>query len=60
MFRRVPVGDQYLLAIRRYYRIIEQKALELKSHDGFDRPGLYRLSPEQGHLTGGRRLAEEP
>lgn len=60
LFRRVPVGDQYLLAIRRYYRIVEQKTMDLKSHDGFERPGLYRLSPEQGHMIGGRRLAEEP
>ena len=50
LFRRVPTGDQYLLAIRRYYRIIEQKTVDLESHDGFQRPGLYRLSPEQGHF----------
>jgi hypothetical protein len=52
LFRRVPVGDQYLLAIRRYYRIIQQRTTDLTSHDGFERPGLYRVSPEQGHLPG--------
>ena len=38
-----PAGDAYLYAIRRWYGIIEQRTRDLVSHDGFDRPGLYRL-----------------
>ena len=38
-----PPGDAYLYAIRRWYDIIEQNTRDLISHDGFDRPGLYRL-----------------
>ena len=38
-----PSGDRYLYAIRRWYGIIEQSTRDLVSHDGFDRPGLYRL-----------------
>ena len=46
LFRNAPpAGDQYLFSIRRWYRIIEQKTRnDLVSHDGFDRPGFFRLS----------------
>ena len=45
LFRNAPLaGDQYLFAIRRWYRIIEQKTRnDLTSHDGFERPGFFRL-----------------
>jgi len=39
-----PAGDLYLFAIRRWYRILEQKAKDLVSHDGFNRPAFYRLT----------------
>lgn len=40
-----PAGDQYLFAIRRWYRIVEQKTRDdLVSHDGFARPGFFRLA----------------
>ena len=49
LYKRVPAGDMFLLAIRRYYRIIEQKTVDLTSHDGYPRVGLYRMSMgEQG------------
>ena len=43
LYKRFPSGDTFLLAIRRYYRIIEMKTLDQVSHDGFPRPGLYRM-----------------
>jgi hypothetical protein len=43
LYRRPPMNDLFLLALRRYYRIIEQKTLDQTSHDGYHRPGLYRL-----------------
>ena len=46
LYRRVPAGDNFLLAIRRYYRIIEQKTVDQVSHDGYARPGLYRMPAE--------------
>ena len=52
LYRKVPAGDPFLLAIRRYYRIIEQKTVDQTSHDGFPRPGLYRMSAEQGGSWG--------
>ena len=40
-----PATDQFLFAIRRWYRIIEQKTRnDLTSHDGYARAGLYRMS----------------
>ena len=39
-----PAGDQYLFAIRRWYRILEQKAKDLVSHDGYSRPALFRMA----------------
>ena len=42
-----PVGDAFLMAIRRYYRIVEQKTIDQTSHDGYARPGLYRMPTEQ-------------
>lgn len=50
LYSRVPVGDQYLLAIRRYHRIIEQKTVDQINEEGFHRPGLYRVPLEQGQL----------
>lgn len=45
LFRNAPLpNDLYLFAIRRWYRIIEQKTRnDLVSHDGFDRPGFFRM-----------------
>lgn len=48
LYRSTPTGDTFLLSIRRYYRIIEQKTVDQVSHDGFARPGLYRMPAEQG------------
>ena len=50
LYRTVPTGDQFLLAIRRYHRIIEQKTVDQMSHDGYHRPGLHRLPAEQGEF----------
>ena len=52
LYRSVPAGDTFLLAIRRYYRIIEQKTVDQTSHDGYSRPGLHRMPAEQGVLFG--------
>ena len=52
LYRRVPAEDQFLWAIRRYYRIIEQKTIDQVSHDEFARPGIYRIPAEQGTLLG--------
>ena len=46
LYKQTPVGDEFLLAIRRYYRIVEQKTINLASPDGGDRPGIYWLSRE--------------
>lgn len=46
LYKSMPVGDHYLLAIRRYYRIIEQKTVSLTTPEGEDRLGIYRLSRE--------------
>ena len=50
LYSGVPAGDAFLLAIRRYYRIIEQKTIDQVSHDGHLRHGLYRMAAEQGAL----------
>lgn len=50
LFRGVPAGDAFLLSVRRYYRMIEQKTLEQTSHEGYGRPGIYRMPVEQGAL----------
>ena len=40
-----PAGDLYLLAIRRWYRIIEQMTRnDLVSQEGYDRPGFFRMA----------------
>ena len=46
LFRKAPPGDDgYLLAIRRWYRIIEQKKKDdLTSHDGYSRPAFFRMT----------------
>lgn len=41
--RQPPADDLFLLAIRRYYRIIERKTVNLTSLEGFDRYGIYRM-----------------
>ena len=50
LYRRAPTRDQFLLAIRRYYRIIGQKTIDQTSHDGYQRPGIYRMPIEQGEM----------
>jgi hypothetical protein len=38
-------GDQFLFAIRRWYRIIEEKTQDnLVSHEGYSRPGFFRMA----------------
>lgn len=46
LFRNLPPpGDLYLLAIRRWYRNIEQMTRnDLVSHEGYDRPGFFRMA----------------
>ena len=46
LFRNPPTaGDPYLFAIRRWYRIIEQMTRnDLVSHEGFERPGFFRMA----------------
>ena len=40
-----PVGDQFLFAIRRWHRIIEEKTqANLVSHEGYTRPGIFRMA----------------
>lgn len=40
-----PPGDQFLFAIRRWHRIIEQKTLtNLATHEGYSRPGFFRMA----------------
>ena len=43
LYKSNPAGDTFLLAIRRYYRMIEKKTIDQVSHDGYSRPGLYRM-----------------
>ena len=45
LFSGIPSGDAFLLAIRRFYRVIERKSVDQISHDGQSRPGLYRMRP---------------
>ena len=46
LYRTTPTGDPFLFAIRRWYRIIEQKTrTDLISHDGHARPGLFLMVP---------------
>lgn len=54
--KSAPAGDTFLLAIRRYHRIIERKIVDQTSHDGYARPGLYRMPAEQGAFLGGNEL----
>ena len=46
LFRNPPsAGDPYLLAIRRWYRIVERMTrYDLISHQGADRPGFFRMA----------------
>lgn len=50
LFRSTPGTDPFLLAIRRYYRAIEQKTVDQTSHDGHPRPGLYRMPSTESAL----------
>ena len=43
LFKKAPQGDAFLLAIRRFYRVIEQKTVNQTSHEGHVRPGLFRM-----------------
>lgn len=52
LYRNTPAGDPFLFAVRRYYRIIERKTIDQITHDGYPRPGLYRMSAEQGSPYG--------
>ncbi len=36
-----PIGDLYLYAIRRWYRMIMQKTVDLTTDDGEERRGVY-------------------
>lgn len=47
LYRQTPTGDEYLLAIRRFHRIIEQKANDQTDPDGNVRPAIYRLFRER-------------
>ena len=46
LFRNAPpAGDHYLLAIRRWYHILEQLTRnDLVSHEGYERPSFFRMS----------------
>jgi len=48
LFRAVPPGDAFLSAIRRYYQVLEEKALVLTDASGNERSGFY-LMPERAH-----------
>ena len=43
LYKSIPAGDTFLLAIRRYYRIIEKKTIDQVSHDDYSKPGLHRM-----------------
>ena len=45
LFRNPPSAEEpYQFAIRRWYRIVEQKTRnDLIGHDGYDRPGFFRM-----------------
>ena len=45
------VEDSYLSAINRHYNVIKDKALDLTTHEGYSRPGIYFL-PESDHYRG--------
>ena len=42
LYKGVPSGDPYLWSIRRYYRMIEQKTVDLTTATGEVRRGIYR------------------
>jgi hypothetical protein len=44
----LPTGDRFLSAINRYYGIVKDKAVDLITHQGFSRPGIYFM-PERDH-----------
>lgn len=46
LYRQTPTGDEYLLAIRRFHRIVEQKAKNQTDAEGNARPAIYRLFRE--------------
>ncbi len=50
LHRGFPVGDRFLSAVTRYYRIIEGKTLNLVTPEGYPRPGIYFM-PERDHYS---------
>jgi hypothetical protein len=42
-----PHGDEYLTAIRRWYRIVEERTKGLTTPEGEPRPGFYYLTQGQ-------------
>ncbi len=54
---RVPTGDTFLAAIKRYYSIFREKTKDLQTPQGEKRPGFY-LMPERAHYTASS--AKEP
>ena len=47
LYKGVPSGDHYLWAIRRYYRMIEQKTVDLTTSTGEERRGIHRFYSDQ-------------
>ena len=48
LYVALPPGDRFLSAINRYYQILKVKTLDLVSHEGYPRPGIYFM-PERDH-----------
>ena len=44
----VPAGDSFLSAIKRYYKILEEKSKDQENIQGYPRPGFYHM-PERDH-----------
>ncbi|MEK7353617.1 MAG: DUF3800 domain-containing protein [Chloroflexota bacterium] len=54
---RVPTGDTFLSAIKRYYTVLKEKTKDLQTPQGEKRPGFY-LMPERAHYGG--TISKEP
>ncbi len=54
---RVPAGDPFLSAIKRYYLMLREKTKDLQTPQGEKRPGFY-LMPERAHYGG--TISKEP
>lgn len=48
LYEGIPRGDGYLSAISRHYNVIRNKTLDITTHEGFSRPGIYFM-PEGDH-----------